>query len=147
MLEFTQWGPQPTQPTLSVSSYAFWSAMAERDNLWATTVSSSRGTSVTSSETSRWVGPEQQVCRILVDVFKKIHQVKSICAQFGPEEIVVWTLLESYDRNARERVYKKELEICRRLRVHDFEFRVTSFDLVSADDLVGAGSHEIYRRD
>jgi hypothetical protein len=147
MLEFTEWGPQPTESALSVSSYAFWSEMAEKDNLWATTAGSSRDTSITSSESLRWVGPNQQVSRILVDVFKKIRQVKSICAQFGPEEIIVWTLLESYDRKARERVYKKELEICRRLGVQDFEFRVTSFDLVSADELVSTGSHEIYRRD
>ena len=95
---------------------------------------------------SEWVPPEQEVKLILVNLFKSIPQVKSICAQFGAEEIIIWTLLESYDRKAREKVYEKELEVCRMLRLYDFDFRVTSIDLVSPDELIRSGSHEIYRR-
>jgi hypothetical protein len=95
---------------------------------------------------SEWVPPEQEVKLILVNLFKAIPQVKSICAQFGAEEIIIWTLLESYDREAREKVYEKELEVCAMLRLYDFDFRVTSIDLVSPDELIRSGSHEIYRR-
>lgn len=100
-----------------------------------------------SSADSEWIYPEQQIARVLVELFTQVPEVKSICAQFGPEEITIWTLLESYDRTAREKVYHKELEVCRLLRVFDFDFRVTSIDLVSPNELVRAGSREIYRRD
>ena len=101
---------------------------------------------LTESRNSEWVYPEQEIKRILVDLFKTVPQVKSICAHFGTEEITVWTLLDSYDRDAREKVYEKELAICRELRVYDFDFRATSVDLVSPGELVQAGSREIYRR-
>ena len=93
-----------------------------------------------------WVGSEQEVKRILVELFKTIPQVKSICAQFDAEEIIIWTLLESYNREAREKVYEKELELCEKLNLYDFDFRVTSIGLISSDELIQSGSHEIYRR-
>jgi hypothetical protein len=99
-----------------------------------------------SHEDSDWIYPEQEIIRILVDHFRSISEVKSICASFGSQEITIWTLLERYDRAARERVYAKELEVCRKLRIYDFDFRATSIDLVSADELVRSGSHEIYRK-
>lgn len=99
-----------------------------------------------TAENSEWIYPEQQVARVLVDLFKEIPQVKSICAQFGDDQITVWTLLDSYDRDAREKVYGKELEVCRLLKIHNFDFRVTSADLVPPEDLVAAGSREIYNR-
>ena len=49
---------------------------------------------------SEWVGAEQEVKRFLVERFKEIPLVKSICAQFGTQEIIIWTLLETYDREA-----------------------------------------------
>lgn len=147
MLTFRDWGPQPTRPWETAPSYAFWPEIDD-ENFRGTTASlSSEDVEIGTSESAQWIHPDQQVSRILVDLFKKVRQVKSICVQFGPEEIMVWTLLESYDRKARESVYKKEMEICRVLRVRDFEFRVTSFDLVSPEELVRNGSHEIYRRD
>ena len=93
-----------------------------------------------------WVLPEQEISRVLVEMFKQIPEVKSICARFSANEITIWTLLESYDREAREKIYSKELEICKYLSFFDFDFRVTSIDLVSPDELINAGSCEIYRR-
>lgn len=98
------------------------------------------------SGNSSWISPDQEIIKILVEEFKQVSQVQSICAQFGPEEITIWTLLESYDRSARERVYEKELEICKLLRIHDFDFRVTSIELVAPDELIRNGSYQIYRR-
>ena len=82
---------------------------------------------------------------LLVKAFQEVPQVQSICAQFGPA-ITIWTLLESYDREAREHIYQKELEICQSLRIYDFDFRASSVDLVSPEELIRAGSREIYRR-
>jgi len=98
------------------------------------------------SEGSDWIYPEQEITRFLVEAFRKIPQVKSICAQFGSEEITIWTLLEGYDREAREQVYQEELKVCRKLHVYDFDFRASSVDLVSPEELIQAGSREIYRR-
>jgi hypothetical protein len=110
--------------------------------------------SVVSSEDSHVVGmdfgnyiyPDREIKKILVEKFKQVPQVKAICAQLGPDEITIWTLLDSYDRTAREKVYEKELEICELLRVHDFDFRVTSIELVDPDELIRTGSYQIYRR-
>ncbi|MGH6839711.1 MAG: hypothetical protein ACREDT_13130 [Methylocella sp.] len=99
-----------------------------------------------NSENSDWTTPDQEITKILVEEFKQVPEVKSICAQFGQEEITIWTLLESYDRDARGKVYEKELKLCKILSVYDFDFRVTSIELVSPDDLVRAGSHILYRR-
>jgi hypothetical protein len=147
MLTIRDWGPQPTRPWETAPSYAFWPEI-DHDDFRATTTSlSSEDVETVTSESAQWIQPDQDVSRILVDLFKKVRQVKSICVQFGPEEIMVWTLLKTYDRKARERVYKKEMEVCRVLGVRDFEFRVTSFDLVSPEELIRNGSREIYRRD
>ncbi len=91
-------------------------------------------------------GTIQEIKRLLVERFKEVPQVKSICAKFGPEEVAVWTLIDDYNREARERVYEKELKICRELAMYDFDFRVTSSEIVSSEELVRAGSREIYRR-
>jgi hypothetical protein len=93
-----------------------------------------------------WVTPNRQVSRMLVDLFRQIEKVHSICAEFSVGGIRVWTLLEGYDREARERVYKKEIEICETLGIRDFDFRVTSVDLVSPEELEQAGCRVIYRR-
>ena len=109
--------------------------------------SSVAGTDVTAApDDVDWVLPDQEVAGVLVKLFRQVPQVKSICAQFNSEEMTIWTLLESYDRTAREEVYKKELEICQKLNIKDFDFRVTSVDLVSPAELIEAGSTEIYRR-
>jgi hypothetical protein len=99
-----------------------------------------------NSENSDWITPNQEITKILVEEFKQVPEVKSICAQFGSEEITIWTLLESYDRGAREKVYEKELKVCKLLSIYDFDFRVTSIDLVSPDELVRTGSYRIYGR-
>ncbi|MGH7907011.1 MAG: hypothetical protein ACREP6_10315 [Candidatus Binataceae bacterium] len=98
------------------------------------------------NDNSTWIFPERQIASILVGLFSKVPQVKSICAQFGPEEMVVWTLLDAYDRDAREQVYRKELEVCELLRLYDFDFRVSAIDLVSPQGLIGTGLREIFRR-
>jgi len=98
-------------------------------------------------EDSDWVKPEQEITRILVESFQTVTEVESICAQFGPEEITVWTLLRSYDRKARSKVHDKELEICNSLNVYDFDFRVTSIELVSPDELCRGGLRELYKRE
>ena len=98
------------------------------------------------SEYYDWITPDHEVVKILVKEFNQVPQVNAICAQFGSEEITIWTLLESYDRSAREMVYEKELNICRQLSIYDFDFRVTSIELVSPDDLIRTGSFKIYGR-
>ena len=101
---------------------------------------------ISDSEESEWILPEQEIAKILVKSFKEIHQVVSICVQFSDDEITIWTLLDSYDRVARGKVYEKELDLCQRLRIYDFDFRVTSIDLVSPQQLIDVGSKEIYHR-
>lgn len=97
-------------------------------------------------EYAKWVFPEQEVTKILVESFKEIPEVASICAQYHGSEIVIWTLLDSHDREARSRVYEKELNLCQTLRVYDLDFRATSIDRVSPKQLVDIGSKEIYHR-
>ena len=99
-----------------------------------------------SSANARWVNPNRQVARIIADVFSEVPQVQSICVQFGSDFFTVWTLLSAYDPAARERVYERELRICELLNVYDFDFRVSSIDLVSPAELVDTGSVEIFRR-
>lgn len=98
------------------------------------------------SSDADWIQPEQQVAHILIASFKEVPQVQSICAQFDAGGITIWTLLSSYDRAAREQVYERELRLCELLRIYDFDFRVTSIDLVSPTELVEAGSREIFKR-
>jgi hypothetical protein len=107
---------------------------------------SSEDSHISGVEIYSWIYPDQEITKILVEEFKQVPQVKSICAQFGPGEITIWTLLESYDRAAREKIYEKELKICELLRMYDFDFRVTSIELVVPDELVRTGSYQIYRR-
>ena len=145
MLVIRTWPPSNSQLRVGLLSSAFLLDM--ESNLSMTSV----GVSTTDSEVfapghSEWVYPGQEVKRILVELFKDISQVKSICARFGSEGITLWTLLESYDREARDKVYEKELEACRMLHIYDFDFRVTSIDLVSPEGLVRTGSHQIYSR-
>ena len=93
-----------------------------------------------------WITPDREISRLLVNSFRCIPEVVSICAQFGNDGNTVWTLLKEYDRDARDRIYDKELEICNTLRLIDFDFRVTSIELVSQADLVACGSREIFKR-
>lgn len=147
MLQATEWKSRIFQGRPLSSIYSFFSTIEENGKLSVSSVGSlSTDVDMDVSENYEWIYPELEVSRILVDLFKEIPQVKSICAQFGDEQIIIWTLLDSYDRQAREQVYHKELEVCRLLGVYDFDFRVTSIDLVSPEELVGTGSHQIYRR-
>ena len=97
-------------------------------------------------ETVEWVFPDQEIRKILATSFQEIDEVVSVCAQISADESVVWSLLESYDRDVQTRVYEKELEICERLRMYDFDFRVTSIDLVSPAELMAGGFQEIFKR-
>ena len=98
------------------------------------------------SETVEWVSPDQEIRKILATSFQKINEVVSVCAQISANESVVWSLLKSYDRDVRTRVYEKELEICERLQMYDFDFRVTAIDLVSPAELMAGGFQEIFKR-
>jgi hypothetical protein len=142
----TDWKPRIFQSLPRSAFYAFMPTIDKEKLCMSPVGASSADGDVISSEDAEWIYPEQQVARILVELFKKVPQVKSICAQFGPEEITIWTLLETYDRAARESVYLKELEVCQKLGVYDFDFRATSIDLVSPEELTRSGSREIYRR-
>lgn len=93
-----------------------------------------------------WILPEHAITRILVESFREVPQVQFIYAQFCADGITIWTILDSYDRQARGQVYDRELAICEHLRIFDFDFRVTSSDIVQPSDLARAGSREIYRR-
>ena len=88
----------------------------------------------------------REIRKILATSFQEIDEVVSVCAQISADESVVWSLLESYDRDVQTRVYEKELEICERLRMYDFDFRVTSIDLVSPAELMAGGFQEIFKR-
>lgn len=99
-----------------------------------------------SSADSEWLDSEVQIAKVLVKMFRDINEVSSIFLKFEDDGFLVWTLLKSYDRSARERVYEKELEICTSLGIHDFDFRVTSKDLMASDELSGAGYHKIFSR-
>ena len=98
------------------------------------------------SETVEWVFPDQEIRKILATSFQQIDEVVSVCAQINADESVVWSLLKSYDRDVRTRVYEKELEICERLRMYNFDFRVTAIDLVSPAELMAGGFQEIFKK-
>lgn len=145
MLNTREWQPTLSDMPWRAPGYAFF--VDPPASMTSVAISSEDfGVTASTSENFEWIRPDQQVARVLVELFKDIPQVKSICAQFGSDEIVVWTLLETYDRDAREKVYEKELEVCRLLRIHNFDFRVTSAELVPPEDLTATGSREIYRR-
>jgi hypothetical protein len=96
---------------------------------------------------SEWVLPKQEVARIVVEAIRKVPKVQSICAEFRKYEVAIWTLLSDYDREARKAVYEQELEISQQFRLRDFDFRVSSVDLISPDELKRTGSIEIFRRE
>lgn len=147
IFESKHWGPQPLRAALMPGAYAFVFELEAKSFISVTAPSRITWDSETATSCdSQWSGPEQEVFRVLADAFSKVPQVKSICAQFSKDEVVIWTLLEKYDRGAREKVYEKELEVCNRLGIHDFDFRVTSVELVPPEELVRGGSVEIYKR-
>ncbi len=153
MLDFTIWASQAHQTPPHGIFYAFLPGMTGPSltgkNLYMTSVGvSSEDLQVLNSvsEGSEWIFPKQEIIRILVDKFKQVPQVESICAQFGSDEVTIWTILETYNPEARSTIHGKELEICRMLNVFDFDFRVTSADTVSPAELLGNGLFEIYNR-
>lgn len=94
-----------------------------------------------------WIFPENEITRILVESFKAVPQVKSICSESRKHNMAIWTILESDDRDARKEIYKRELQIGERFRLRDFDFRVTSLDLITPEELKNTGFVELYRRD
>ena len=100
---------------------------------------------ISSSVDSDWIDSKMEIANILVESFKQVPQVVSICATFG-SGVTIWTLLSTYDREAREAVYKREMEICERLGSCDFNFRVSTVELVSPEELISTGSLEIFGR-
>ena len=147
MLTTRDWKSQSFQSTPAQYFHAF--LMLNAENFCMTPVglsSEDRQIIPSDSENTEWVYPEQEIIRLLVDKFMQVSQVKSICAQFGSEGVAIWTILKAYDQDARSRIHGKELEICNELSVYDFDFRVTSADLVSPEELIGAGFWEIYKQ-
>jgi hypothetical protein len=94
----------------------------------------------------QWLSPTQQVARVVADTISEVGAVRSVCMQSSPECHTVWTLMQSYDPDARDAVYTRELRICERLNAYDFDFRVTSLDLVSRAELLATGFIEIFKR-
>ena len=45
-----------------------------------------QGESISDSEESEWILPEREIAKILVESFKEIHQVVSICVQCSDDE-------------------------------------------------------------
>ena len=99
-----------------------------------------------SSSDSDWIGSQMEIVNILVESFRQVPQVASICATFRSDGVTIWTLLSTYDRDAREAVYKREMGICNHLGSCDFDFRVSTVELVSPEEMIDAGSLEIFRR-
>lgn len=139
------WLSRPMAAPIAAANYTF--LLGIGNSLSVTPGShSTEDSEVLQPDDFEWVRPEQEVKRLLADLFGEIPEVRSICVKFGPEEITVWTLLAGYDRSAREKVYERELKICKELRIYDFDFRATSIDLVSPDELIDGGSREIFKR-
>jgi hypothetical protein len=101
---------------------------------------------LTDSEDANWTGPDNEIKKLLVNEFGQVPAVQAVYAYVAKDEMTIWTLLERYDRDAREQVYEKELKLCDLLHIYDFDFRVTSIDLVDPDELVRTGSRKIYWR-
>lgn len=147
MLEPRFWSPEQYRPLVQGAFYVFTMGM-KGDGLVmsAVGVQPAADTASSNADTSAWTFPKQEIKRVMVDCLKQVPEVSSVCAHLQDDETSVWTLLESYDRSAREKVYEKELEICESLHLYDFDFRVTSIDLVSPKELIEGGLREIYRR-
>ena len=101
---------------------------------------------IASSFNSDWIDSKMEITNILVESFKQVPQVASICAIFESDGVTIWTLLSAYDREAREAVYKREMEICERLGSCDFDFRVSTVELVSPEEMTSTGALEIFKR-
>jgi hypothetical protein len=144
MLEYTDWRTCNSRPDKSGRySLVFWPGTNPQD---AEDASGPPSHSATTEPSSTAV-TRQTVGSLLVELFKAVPEVESICAKFEADgATTIWTLLKTYDRDARDRVYDKELEVCEQLRLCDFDFRVTSVDLVDSDELVATGAREIFRR-
>ena len=143
-MEARVWGSGNYSPSIHQVFYLFTPIDGEHYSLSPMSVPSVD--EIAFSLDSDWVVPEREITRILVESFKQVPEVASICAQFRSDGIAIWTLLSAYDRDAREAVYKREMEICDRLGSCDFDFRVSTVDLVSPYELVQSGSREIFRR-
>lgn len=144
MLALREWR-QPPNFNAVIAQY-FVSSMGQDSVFMSAVAASSEDAIFVDSGESTWIKPEQEIIRLLVEQFKEVPQVHSICAQFGTDEVTIWTILAEYDREARSQIHAKELKICTYLNVYDFDFRVTSADLVSPEELTGNGWREIYRR-
>ena len=145
MQKFTQW-PKDFRSIIGWSAYAFSPVSIQADQFCLSEGPFFQEENVSYSGIYEPTGPECEISRILVESFRKVPQVMSIWAKFSDDGIAIWTLLDSYDRAARGEVYKKELYLCQSRRIYDFDFRVTSIDLVSPQQLADNGLKEIYRR-
>jgi hypothetical protein len=146
MLRSREWKPQTFQTPPTSPFYSF---LLDEKNVTMTAVgiSSLHYDAIDpTDENYEWVCPDQELAAILVATFKQVPQVKWICAEFGENRLSTWTLLESYDREARGNIYQKEMELCKAVRSCDFDFRVTSEELVSPEELESAGWRIIYKR-
>jgi hypothetical protein len=143
MLNPSTWGTDATIITPHAMIYAFAPARSDEEQF---SMSQLNTLDLNVPTTTEWMLPDCEIVRILVESFRQVPQVASICAQFSTDGIAIWTLLTEYDRDARQAVYEKELELCSVLGSCDFDFRVSSVDLVNPKELVAAGSREIFAR-
>ena len=146
MLEVTEWKTQSSDTQI----HGFFVFGAHLDGhsicMTAVTLLSSDHDCVQTAD-SEWLNSEVDIARILVKSFSKVPEVNSIFIRFQDDEFLVWTILDSYNREARDKIYDKELEIFDNLKLDNFDFRVTSSDLMSPDELDEAGYHKIFSRD
>lgn len=143
MLQTQDWKAQSTE-TFEGAFYSFVPILGE-DQLTFSAIDVVPG-DFSYTDNADWVPPDQEVISILRESFKQISEVQSICAQFDSNGITIWTLLAAPNRTVRESVYKREMEICERLGIYDFDFRVSSVDLVLPSELVTTGFIEVFRR-
>src|SRR5688572_29472182 len=106
MLATRIWGTEQFKPTLQGAFYTFMPSNIENVSMSAVGVAAAQAIAESADEAAGWTLPEHDLSWIIANCFKEIPQVRSICAKLGDGvEMTVWTLLESYDRDAREKVY------------------------------------------
>lgn len=151
MFDSRTWQPDQSVPMYAWASYSFACAPTDTAQYACSPFGRLHTENIVLSNNagdgaSEWVVPEREIACILVKSFKEIPEVQSICAQFGPDGISIWTLLNEYNRDARQAVYERELALCEALGGCDFDFRVSSIDLINPQELVESGAREIFKR-
>ena len=143
-LKTTDWEARTDAP--APSGYSFCIDLDGGTSLSMTAIAMHSDTQESATSDSKWLEGDVEVSHQLVKLFSQVPEVCAIFIKFQDDEFIVWTILKDYDREARDRIYDRELEICAALRVDNFDFRVTSKDLMSPDELNGAGYFQIFSK-